>query len=69
MFKSILKTSVKMFIVCFIIFTSLNLLFNKYCVKPLNIYEILDFNWRVALIPAIAWGIAKEYIKENKYEN
>ncbi len=64
MIKNILKTAVKTFIVCFVIFTLLNLLFNKFCVNPLNIYGILDFNWRLALIFAISWTIGKEWLKK-----
>lgn len=64
MIKNISKTAVKTFIVCFAIFTLLNLLFNKFCVHPLSIYGILDFNWRLALVFAISWTTIKEWLKK-----
>ena len=64
MIKNISKTAIKTFIICFVIFTLLNLLFNKFCVHPLDIYGILDFNWRLALVFAISWTTIKEWLKK-----
>lgn len=64
MIKNISKTAVKTFIICFVIFTLLNLLFNKFCVHPLDIYGILDFNWRLALVFSISWTTIKEWLKK-----
>lgn len=64
MIKNISKTAVKTFIICFVIFTLLNLLFNKFCVHPLDVYGILDFNWRLALVFSISWTTIKEWLKK-----
>ncbi len=64
MIKNISKTAIKTFIICFVIFTLLNLLFNKFCVHPLDIYGILDFNWRLALVFSISWTTIKEWLKK-----
>ena len=58
--KTILKFSVKMFFIVFILTTFIVLLFNKYTVGgPMSFYEITDFNWRLALLVGMVCGIGK----------
>ena len=58
--KSILKFSVKMFFITFMLATFFTLLFNKYSTGgPASFYEIIDFNWRLALLTSVGCGIGK----------
>lgn len=58
--KSILKLSIKMFFITLILTTFVSLLFNKYTVGgPVSFYEIIDFDWRLALLTGVGCGIGK----------